>query len=284
MQYSESLVHAYPTDEQNLFFENQKLQDSLISCFKQIETPEERKWTESFVTDGFYPYYTKQKVKVLYIGKESLGIGGCDYIDVLMDSIKKNDPRGTAERKKDYPHDVKKVLTNDNDPFHSKILYLTYGLNHGCLEYKDMPWASEIGTTGFAVDGGISFAFMNFSKFDNPSESSFRADNQRMNLYCEMSERTGRNWHEAQISLLEPDIIISMNISEWIARVFKKSVWEIFDKNVKNSNVDIGYLPVKEKKIPIINTWHFSCPGKGFEKCFYEPIVRSCKEFFKMNL
>ena len=73
MQCSESLVHAYPPDEQNLFYENQKLQDALLSCFKEIETPEEKKWTDSFVTDGFYPYYTKQKLKILYIGKDDDG-------------------------------------------------------------------------------------------------------------------------------------------------------------------------------------------------------------------
>ena len=272
MSVSKELVAMYPEAERDLFYANQKLQEELLIELKRVSLPEEKDFVDCFVSDGFYPYFTTQKCKVLFIGKESLGIGGCDYIDVLIDGIKSNDPRGLGSK-----------CSNDRDPFLSKLLYVTYGLNHNCCENTEIPYASEIGTEKFAVKEGISFAIMNFSKFDNPSESSYSADYARMNLYCDMLERTGRNWHEDQIALLNPDLIISMNISEWIARVFKRDIWEIWDKkgyDLGIPEIDLGYLPVKGKMVPIINTWHFSAPGKAFYEHFYNPIVRSIREYF----
>lgn len=38
---------------------------------------------KSFVTDGFFLYYTAQKIKILVIGKESVGISGADYPDLI---------------------------------------------------------------------------------------------------------------------------------------------------------------------------------------------------------
>lgn len=39
---------------------------------------------ELYVKDGFYPEYTRQPIKVLFIGREGLEIGGQDYINLVF--------------------------------------------------------------------------------------------------------------------------------------------------------------------------------------------------------
>lgn len=278
LEISEKTITQYPETEKKLLSDNLQLQEQLVQALEQVALSEEEKSLieNQFVSDGFFPYYTQQKIKILFLGKESLGLGGLDYVDTLIKPIKTNNPRARGSS-----------WSNNKDPFWSKILYIAYGLNNGfCDYYKEMPWASDIGLHRFAVDGGISFAFMNFSKFDNPGEY-YSADYNTMWKYCEMVKRTGRNWHEEQIDLLNPDVIISMNIPGYILTIFKIDNWgSLFDTDSNSHGipyVDIGYLPVKNRKIPLINTYHFSAPGKAFDKCYYGPIVRSMKECFKIQ-
>lgn len=269
MNATEKLLKEYPENERNLFNANQTLQKNLYTSLMGVAKGDDKEFVESFVSDGFYPYYTKQKCRILFIGKESLGLGCCDYIEVLLNSIRSNDPRGRGS-----------WYSNNRDPFHSKLLYIAYGLNHGYCDCSNMPRASEIGMEQFANEKGISYAFMNFSKFDNPSEI-WCADRIRIAKFCELVERTGINWYEMQIELLNPDLIISMNIRSLIERMFKGEVFDNDANSLGIQDVDLGYLPVGDKKIPLINTFHFSCIGESFEDNYYKPIVQSLREYFK---
>jgi hypothetical protein len=35
-----------------------------------------------FCADGFFPYYTQQTTKILFIEREAVGLSGMDYIDI----------------------------------------------------------------------------------------------------------------------------------------------------------------------------------------------------------
>ena len=286
MTVSKELVSMYPESELDLFFANQKLQEDLLMELKRVSIPEEKEWIDCFVSDGFYPYFSKQQLRILFIGKESLSLYGGDYIEALINGILHNDPRGRAAWNREHPEDpYKKVITNNNDPFLSKMLYLSYGLQHDCCEWNDIPWASEIGTSRFAIDGGTSFAIMNFSKFDNPSEISYSADTFRMNKYCEFLFRTDENWHEKQIGILNPDLIISMNLKYWLPYAFRCNYEDIWDTEADgsiSSIIRLGHLPIEGKRIPIIDTFHFSAPGKGFIGYYYNPIITACKAYFNL--
>ncbi len=279
LKMREETVNQYPETERKLLSDNLQLQEQLVQELEKVASSEKEKAlvNKQFVSDGFFPYYTKQKIKILFLGKESLGLGGLDYVDTMMNAVKTNNPRARGSK-----------WTNNKDPFWSKILYTAYGLNNGFCDCKDMPRASEIGLHRFAVDGGISFAVMNFSKFDNYNpRKPYSADYKTMWKYREMVERTGRNWYEEQIDLLNPDVIISMNIANFVLKAFKIDSWNSLFDNDSNSPgipyVNIGYLPVKGRKIPLINTKHFSYPGKSFKKYYYVPIVRSMNECFKIQ-
>jgi len=106
--------------------------------------PHQAHFADTFVRDGFYPHYFSQPLKILFIGRESLGIAGCDYLDVLLSSYRENKYVG------------KQHLNIHR--FHSRLLYVAYGLLNDHVRWEDIPPADEIGDT-FATPEGISFAF-----------------------------------------------------------------------------------------------------------------------------
>ena len=67
----------YPESERKLKFEIEKLNDRWKNHL--VSMTGEKSISEIFVSDGFYPYYTNQKVKVLFIGREALEIAGTNY-------------------------------------------------------------------------------------------------------------------------------------------------------------------------------------------------------------
>jgi len=291
MNEHQEFLSKYPKDEIELLQKNNLVIEEMKRLFASLASNEyENELVKVINSDGFYPYYTHQKVKVLFIGKESLGLDGKNYIEALIYGIQKNDPRGHKDWNEKHPNDKwAKVMTNNSDPFHSKMLYIAYGLNNGNCSYKDMPWASDIGKNLFSKaeginylqgEPGVSYAFMNYSKFDNPSENAYCADRYRMQTFSDMVKRSGVNWFEKQISLLDPDIIIDMNINrEYVNNLGSKSVeWVQYGENLS-----VGYLSIAEKKYLLFETWHFSCPGMGFEKKYYLPIIETWTKFGNRN-
>lgn len=288
MNRTEEFLDLYPNDEKILWKENQTLMSELkANLSAQASNEYEKELVEVFNPDGFYPYYTHQKVKILFIAKESLGLYGKDYIKAVLPGIWANDPRGRREWNEDHPDNRwAKVITNNNDLFLSKMLYTTYGLNNGCCSYDTMPWASEIGQYLFGRPKGIgsmeeeqpiSYAFMNFSKFDNPADDSYSADKKRIWTYWDMAKRSGVNWFAKQISLLNPDLIIEMNLDQQYSDSLGTKPIEWLE--TEKVNLWVGYLPIEEKKFLYFKTWHFSLPGKSFPKHYYPFIVDAWSKY-----
>ena len=109
----------YPNDEIELWQKNQKLVDALKQSLISLASTEfEKEFAQVINADGFYPYYTHQRVKILFIAKESLGLYGKDYIEALFQGILSNDPRGNRSWNEDNPDKppYTKVFTNNSDP------------------------------------------------------------------------------------------------------------------------------------------------------------------------
>ena len=214
--------------------------------------------------DGFYPYYTKQRFKILFIGKEGVGMSGCDYIQALNTDIKCNLIRG--------------YRTVDQEDFFARQLYISYGLNFdqkNFIEYDKMEWASLIGTDYFANKNGISFSFINLSKFDNPGTYGFQADTKRINKYIKITK--DEKFMQRQIELLNPDLIVTMNIFD-----FDKFYT---DDEIEWKNNYTGYFIYNNRKYPIIDSYHFSSnPGhENFKTLFYHPILEAIKSFEELK-
>ncbi len=204
---------------------------------------------EDMVFDGFHPHYFRQEKKVLFIGWESRRLCGFHYIDELSAAYRKGGK------------DIGGRHLNA-DRFHSRMLRITHGIMHGLPEWESIPSASEIGDT-VGLEGGLSFATMNISKLSNKSNNP-KADGCVMNVAHALSTRD-RNFIQEELAILEPDIVITMNLDEYMDSLGERTLIEIH-KQAESYMLDCcGHRSL------LINTWHFAARNKS-DLAYYEPI------------
>jgi hypothetical protein len=213
--------------------------------------------SDDFVRDGFYPFYYSQKIKLLFIGRESRGISGCNYIDILYNAYKDN-------------RIGKRHINKMSNRIHNLMFYITYGIENNITETNKIPKASNM-TKDFATENGISFAFMNLSKFSNENKH-FPTDYNLVNNFIEISNCENRNFWNDQISILNPNYIITMGLSNYLN----------YFGEIKTSN-DKKYpreyeIKINDKYIKLIDTYHFSAWTKNKNKYFYLPILEVIRE------
>jgi hypothetical protein len=219
---------------------------------------------DDFIYDGFFPNYFNQKIRILYIGREAREIDDDNYIESFYNAW-------VCERKK---------VSND---FHKRMLFLTWAINNNFPdglseldEWKSIPEA-EIIADSFSKPNGISFAFMNLSKFIN-YDKNFQANMELIDSFLEsaIDKNNNRNFLNDEIKILEPDLIITMNLSDLEGRLTKYI-------GVKPPISHSGILSIFEfdkgkEKIPLFDTFHFSAKQKNDITELYEPIKKAWKE------
>ncbi len=115
MMMSEKVL-KYPDSELSLKEDIENLNGTWFDFLKKQFVDESCNTEKLFVSDGFYPYYTFQKKKILFIGREALEIGGCNYMEFLYEA---------------YQEKQIGSLSLNRHKFHSTMLYLTYAICHG---------------------------------------------------------------------------------------------------------------------------------------------------------
>jgi len=203
-----------------------------------------------FVNDGIYPYYTKQKKRILFIARESIELSGEEYIVTLHQAYKEKRVAGKSL---------------DQNRFHALMLYLAFAINNNLPEWASLPLASEIADQ-FATAQGVSFAFMNLSKLSNES-GHWQSDWPLINKFVNASSNDQINLLEQQISIIEPEIIITMNLGDKLHRLGKL---EHIAKN-SNANICCYQLSVNGKETPLFDMYHFSAL-KSMSDYFYLPL------------
>lgn len=240
---------AYPPSESTKLAQIQRLFDDWETHFASLPQGSLCDTFEGITQDGFYPYYFSQRLRILFIGKESVGLDSHNYLEVLAHCYR------TEKRVGDqHLHTA---------AFHSRMLHIAHGILHDIDDWDEIPWASEIGDT-FAMEDGISFAFMNLSKVSNES-GDWKADWDSISSASKASLEP-RNFPREQIELLEPDVIISMNIAERLAPVLGE-----MSQFCATGQAEGYSVMVSGKRTLLINTWHFSGRGSHVER-YYGPI------------
>ena len=208
----------------------------------------------TFIPDGFYPQYTTQKKKILFIGREGLWEPGANYIDLLY---------GWYTNKDDTKNDDHKKLVNGHK-FHRLLLKISYGLNHGCLPWAEIPDADKL-TETFGVPGGFSFAFMNLSKLSNATEH-WRLTPKAVNDFLECSNASGDNFFNREISIFEPNLIITMNFRDkWL-----NSLGECKTLPAATNQLGQNLLEVNGRETLLLNAYHFSAVNKSDQTAYYD--------------
>ena len=221
--------------------------------------------------DGFYPGYFSAKPRVLFIGRESREASGCNRMDTDIEFLKK--------------HNINRF----GFTFWQRVFYIVYGIQQeGKVPFMEIPSANEI--KGSCVkDGSFPFAFINISKYSNDSRS-WKADSVLINRFLEDAELDKRNYLREQISILEPDVIISCNLwgeykidLEKINLVFppddfSKRIPELSTEGIS----DVYDFNLEGKSIRFIDLHHFSAIRAGnmmgyeLDKAYYyDPVMKA---------
>ena len=216
-----------------------------------------------YVRDGFYPYYTLQRLKILFIGRECLGLSGCDYINELYAAIKLGKVGGKSL---------------DNYKFHALMLRIAYGLQHDFPDYQDIPTPTEL-SKSFATSEGVSYAFMNLSKLSNES-GIWKSDKALIDKFLSNSIMPQENYFAREIEILNPDLIISMNLNEneKIDRHRFIGVLKCPAYFGNNGQICAQKLVTRYGEYDFIDSFHFSAPNKKCEEDYYLPIVAAVKD------
>jgi hypothetical protein len=223
--------------------------------------------SDFFCPDGFYPYYYQQKKKILFIGRESVDISGCDYIEVLLKAYREN---SVANR----------TLNQWRNNFQKRMLQIAWGiLQGGTVPYEQVPNASDLGKT-FGTPEGISFAFMNLSKYSNESESgTSRRDVDLITAFLNDSRLEKRNFVREELAILDPDVVIVMNL--WEMKVDNALVNLALGKVIECTEPP-DFIEINEKRVPLINLYHFSA-RRNTEEDFYKPAMKIITDVAERN-
>jgi hypothetical protein len=157
------------------------------------------------------------------------------------------------------------------------MMYLAYGITHGCgIAFEDLPQASDIAAT-FGTREGISFAFMELSKYSNDNEdANSRRDKELMERFLRDSLSAGRNFFREELELLNPDIIITMNLWECgvdnalIEAALGKVTLE--DGKTWQPHATVNRIVINGRRVLLIDLNHFSS-RKSTRECFYNPVM-----------
>jgi hypothetical protein len=213
-----------------------------------------------FCADGFFPYYYSQKRKVLFIARETVDMAGRDYIADCLAGYHENRIAGKPV---------------NSHSFHSRMLYLTWGiLRGGTVPYSEVPEAGKIAATT-AAPGGISFAFMELSKYSNDNDdANAHRDLELMTAFLRDSHLEKRNFIREELALLAPDLVITMNLWETglDAALLKLALGEVVALETKTPSATLNRISIDGKPVPLIDLFHFSS-RKDTETDFYMPVM-----------
>lgn len=231
----------YPQDEREARRQIEKLQ--------QGWELDER--NDDFVWDGFYPYYFHQPVRVLFIGRESYDMAGCDYLQAHYDMYRS-------------------AASFNRKAFHRRIFYMLHAVLEGYENWNDVPTAHDY-ARDFASEGHVSFAFMNMSKISN--ETGRTATQWKvLHAFVDRSTREIRR----EIELLDPELIITANLTLHNILDDVKLV-----RSEEDNVLDVYTAKLNDRTIPIFNTYHWSSPRED-RRSFYECIRDAWRRYGKM--
>ena len=260
---------CYPDNEKDLLKRTDAINDKVEKAWQTYRKNNPGAYgvksnDTDIVSDGFYPNYTTQPVKILFIGRESYDLAGCDYIEVFIDHYL-NGRTGSEGHKKNI----------NRDKFHKMLIQVAYGIIHE-KNWNDIPSAFEICENRRIFDR-LSFAFMNLSKLshENTKPGHRQTDWELVNTSLEMTLKR-ENLILQEIAELNPDLIVCMNFErDRLCKVFGDNL-KIFDNEWFRYHLNIN-----GKEILLLDQSHFSATRGVNEQEIFDSISKEWKNFMK---
>jgi hypothetical protein len=125
---------------------------------------------------------------------------------------------------------------------------------------------------------------MELSKYSNDAEdANRRRDAELMTRFLQDSHLEKRNFVREELSLLNPDVILTMNL--WGAGLDAALLEQALGKvrsagnpnGISEPAIPVNVLSVNGRDIPLFDLWHFAS-HKNTEQDFYNPVMRVWRE------
>jgi hypothetical protein len=213
-----------------------------------------------FASDGFLPYYFHQRCRVLFIARETRYIAGQDNIEVILKKCKEN-PQGIGA-----------------EPVLRRMLLIAYGVQHdGAISFENIDLGQLCALA--ATERGFSFAFMEMSKYSNECDDGGAADTELMSSFFEHSDLQRRNFIQEELSLLDPDLVITMNLwnGKIDAGILRLALGDVPFIDCPHPSAARRIIAVNGKRVPVIDLYHFSA-RKNDNEDFYKPVMSIFKK------
>jgi len=214
---------------------------------------------DCFASDGFYPGYYSKKPKVLFIGREArwAKVEKDNIAQFLLDFINRDD--------------------HNQGSFTRRLFYIVEGIkSKGTLNFKEVHKKTANGIAKeLRKTKDYGYAIMNISKYSNGAKDGGKANYKLINSFLEHSNLEKRNFFREELAILDPDVIITLNL--WNGKIKSKYLDLCFGKmDFVGSIPDIAdedEIRISNKKRKLININHLTS-HKSDKKDFYDPIMK----------
>ena len=233
--------------------------NKLLADWKKVIQKNNPALAELFTLDGAFPGYASAFPKILFIGRESRFAPNGDRISSDLAWFK--------------------TLNSDDGlgAYWRRIISMVYLIQAGgkCAP-EQLPDARDI-LARMKATGNYGFAIMNISKYLNTADDSGTSNFKLINQFLADSDLGSRNFIQEEITLLEPDIIITANL--WDCGIKRKYIDMIFPPQSlstprfdRKKNACLQNFRLNGRTIKRLDTYHFSTPGND-QELFYDPIA-----------
>ena len=234
---SHEIINAFTEDDKKINSQLDALFTEWYEFLKKNDYFQKTKISpDCFIQDGIFPRYSEQKVKILYMGRESYDLEGFNYI---------------------YQHyDLLKSKAFNGHTLWRKMLRFTWGLENNA-DWADVPSMDEI-LDSFSSNDGLSFGMINYSKISRPHNGTTKVDGPQIINFAKASLESPKNFYIHQLEIINPDVIISMNVFD----TFDNVCLDVFEGALKyichtnNKSAALFKIRLNNKKVPVIDTYH----------------------------
>lgn len=209
-----------------------------------------------FVSDGLFPYYLQQKVRVLFVLRESYRVEW----DILTECTSHLWREGAIRRNlKATPH-------------YKRILLMLYGIQNNFPDWKSLPKAETL-AVNFGRAGGLSCALMHLRK----DTRTGGRDTDWTALRQSVAISRPSDFIRREVSLLAPDVILASGIPSYLHLLADSVATK--PTAVIDGNIRVYPCKINGKRRYIFSIWHLPTPSRSASRCFYYPLKTAMQKY-----